>query len=59
LQRAGRERADIDIVIRTGGSSQISAVKRLLEKQFPGKVTEHDPFTSRAWSKCQKTCETE
>jgi len=48
LQRAGRERADIDIVIRTGGSSQIAAVKRLLEKQFPGKVTEHDPFTSVA-----------
>lgn len=48
LQRAGREKADIDIVIRTGGSSQIAAVKQLLEKQFPGKVTEHDPFTSVA-----------
>ncbi len=39
---------DIDIVIRTGGSSQIAAVKRLLERHFPGKVTEHDPFTSVA-----------
>lgn len=48
LQRSGRGRADIDIVIRTGGSSQIAAVKRLLETQFPGKVTEHDPFTSVA-----------
>ena len=48
LHRAGRGRADIDIVIRTGGSSQIAAVKRLLEEQFPGKVTEHDPFTSVA-----------
>ncbi|MBT3626001.1 MAG: Hsp70 family protein [Gammaproteobacteria bacterium] len=48
LQRSGKGRADIDIVIRTGGSSQIAAVKRLLEKQFPGKVTEHDPFTSVA-----------
>ena len=48
LQRSGRGRADIDIVIRTGGSSQIAAVKRLLEAQFPGKVTEHDPFTSVA-----------
>ncbi|MGV0034354.1 MAG: Hsp70 family protein [Candidatus Azotimanducaceae bacterium WSBS_2022_MAG_OTU7] len=48
LQRSGRDREDIDIVIRTGGSSQIAAVKRLLEKQFPGKVTEHDPFTSVA-----------
>jgi len=48
LQRSGRGRADIDIVIRTGGSSQIAAVKTLLEEQFPGKVTEHDPFTSVA-----------
>jgi hypothetical chaperone protein len=39
---------DIDVVIRTGGSSQIDAVKRLMEKKFPGKVTEHDPFTSVA-----------
>ena len=28
LQRSGRGRADIDIVIRTGGSSQIAAVRR-------------------------------
>ena len=48
LHRSGRGRADIDIVIRTGGSSQIPAVKTLLEEQFPGKVTEHDPFTSVA-----------
>jgi len=39
---------DIDVVIRTGGSSQIAAVKRRLEARFPGKVTEHDPFTSVA-----------
>lgn len=39
---------DIDVVIRTGGSSQIAAVKRMLEARFPGKVTEHDPFTSVA-----------
>ena len=38
----------IDIVIRTGGSSQIAAVRELLEARFPGKVTEHDPFTSVA-----------
>ena len=48
LHRSGRGRTDIDIVIRTGGSSQIAAVKTLLEEQFPGKVTEHDPFTSVA-----------
>jgi hypothetical chaperone protein len=39
---------DIDVVIRTGGSSQIVAVKELLETRFPDKVTEHDPFTSVA-----------
>ena len=40
--------ADIDLVIRTGGSSQIVAVKDLLEHLFAGKVTVHDPFTSVA-----------
>lgn len=48
LKLAGRSASDIDVVIRTGGSSQIAAVRRLLESQFPGKVTEHDPFTSVA-----------
>jgi hypothetical chaperone protein len=40
--------ADIQLVIRTGGSSLIPAVKHILEDQFPGKVVEHDPFTSVA-----------
>ena len=48
LQMANRSADSIDVVIRTGGSSQIAAVKRLLEAQFPGRVTEHDPFTSVA-----------
>ena len=48
LSRAGCDENDIDVVIRTGGSSQIAAVRRLLEARFPGKVTEHDPFTSVA-----------
>lgn len=39
---------EIDVVIRTGGSSQIAAVKQKLEMMFPGRVTEHDPFTSVA-----------
>lgn len=38
----------IDIVLGTGGSSLIPAVKRLLEDRFPGRVVEHDPFTSVA-----------
>ena len=45
---AGLDPADIDVVIRTGGSSQIKAVREILERLFPGRVTEHDPFTSVA-----------
>lgn len=48
IERAGCTVGDIDVVIRTGGSSQIAAVKRLLEKRFSDRVTEHDPFTSVA-----------
>ena len=48
VQNAGCDFTDIDVVIRTGGSSQIVAVKRLLESKFPRRVTEHDPFTSVA-----------
>ena len=39
---------EVDMVIRTGGSSQIVAVRRLLENRFPNRVTEHDPFSSVA-----------
>jgi hypothetical chaperone protein len=44
----GLQRTDITLVIRTGGSSLIVAVKRLLEDMFPNKVAAHDPFTSVA-----------
>ena len=39
---------EIDLVIRTGGSSLIPAVKAILSTQFPDRVVEHDPFTSVA-----------
>lgn len=48
LARANLRPEEVDLVVRTGGSSQIVAVKELLEQFFPGKVTEHDPFTSVA-----------
>ncbi|HXR52555.1 MAG TPA: Hsp70 family protein, partial [Steroidobacteraceae bacterium] len=48
LERAGIEAGEIDVVIRTGGTSEIVAVKSLLESQFPGRVEGHDPFTSVA-----------
>jgi hypothetical chaperone protein len=48
LDRAKLDVSAVDVVVRTGGSSQIVAVRDLLESFFPGKVTEHDPFTSVA-----------
>jgi hypothetical chaperone protein len=48
VARANLSINEIDRVVRTGGSSQIVAVKQLLEELFPGKVSEHDPFTSVA-----------
>jgi hypothetical chaperone protein len=48
LRRVGLTAEGIHVVIRTGGTSQIVAVRQLLEAQFPGKVVAHDPFTSVA-----------
>lgn len=48
LRAANVSVGDIDLVIRTGGSSLIPAVKQILDQAFPGKVVEHDPFTSVA-----------
>ena len=48
LRKADLQSSEIELVIRTGGSSLIPAVKHLLEDQFPSKVIEHDPFTSVA-----------
>ncbi len=39
---------DVTVVVRTGGTSEIVAVRRLLEDLFPGRVEGHDPFTSVA-----------
>lgn len=40
--------AEVGVVIRTGGTSEIVAVRQLLEDLFPGRVEGHDPFTSVA-----------
>ena len=48
LTKAGLVPEDIHLVLRTGGSSLIPAVREKLEARFPGKVVEHDPFTSVA-----------
>lgn len=48
LAQAGLAAESIDVVVSTGGSSLIPAVRRSLDRVFPGKVVEHDPFTSVA-----------
>ena len=48
LNKAGLCSDDIDLVLRTGGSSLIPAVRDILDNQFAGKVVKHDPFTSVA-----------
>jgi hypothetical chaperone protein len=48
LDRAQLRPDQVDIVLRTGGSSLIPAVRRILEDRFPHQVVDHDPFTSVA-----------
>ncbi len=48
LPAAGIRSEEVSVVIRTGGTSEIVAVRRLLEELFPGRVEGHDPFTSVA-----------
>lgn len=48
LERSGLQAEDIQAVVRTGGSSRIFAVRELLERWFPGRVAEHETFTSIA-----------
>jgi hypothetical chaperone protein len=48
LDAAELEPGALSVVVRTGGSSRLRAVIRLLEARFPGRVVEHDPFTSIA-----------
>ncbi len=48
LERAKLDVGQIDIVLRTGGSSLIPAVRNILAERFGSRVVEHDPFTSVA-----------
>jgi hypothetical chaperone protein len=48
LELAGLPARDVNVVVRTGGSSKIPAVIRRLDARFPDRVVEHDPFTSIA-----------
>ncbi len=48
LEKVGLKDEDVSLVIRTGGSCLIHAVTEIIEQRFPGRVVEHDPFTSVA-----------
>jgi hypothetical chaperone protein len=48
LAQARLPAQQIDEVVSTGGSSLIPAVRALLDARFPGRVRDHDPFTSVA-----------
>jgi hypothetical chaperone protein len=48
LSRAGVRAEQVELVLRTGGSCLIPAVGRILDRLFPGRVVQHDPFTSVA-----------
>lgn len=48
LDAAGVVAQQVDVVIRTGGTSEIVAVRSLLEELFPARVEGHEPFTSVA-----------
>ena len=48
IRRADIAAKDVDIVLRTGGSSLIPAVQRMLNQHFRDRVVNHDPFTSVA-----------
>ncbi len=48
LEAADLPAAAVDVVVRTGGSSSIPAAIARLERRFPGRVVEHDRFTSIA-----------
>ena len=48
LAKAGLAADDIQIVLGTGGSSLIPAVRRILTDRFGDKVRDHDPFSSVA-----------
>ena len=48
LKNAGVSADDVDVVVRTGGTSQIPAVRRRLAAHFGDRVVEHGVFTSIA-----------
>ena len=48
LADAKLDASQIDLVLRTGGSSQIPSVERILSDRFEKRIVSYDPFTSVA-----------
>jgi molecular chaperone DnaK (HSP70) len=48
LDDAGLGPSDVNVVLRPGGSALIPAFTQILERRFPGKVVQYDPFTGVA-----------
>ena len=48
LTKVGLAADDVELVLRTGGSSLIPAFWHMLDERFSGRVVEYDPFTSVA-----------
>jgi hypothetical chaperone protein len=48
LDDAGLGASDVNVVLRTGGSALIPAFTQILERRFPAKVRQYDPFTGVA-----------
>jgi hypothetical chaperone protein len=48
LDDAELDASDVNVVLRTGGSALIPAFTAILERRFPAKVVQYDPFTGVA-----------
>jgi hypothetical chaperone protein len=58
LKEANMDSGDVDLVVRTGGSSRIPAfVERLAERFGAGKLAERDAFTTVAMGLGIRACE--
>ena len=48
VSEAGLEPDQVDVVLRTGGSSRLPSFRERLERIFPGRISDRDAFTAVA-----------
>jgi hypothetical chaperone protein len=46
IDQSGMGWEDVDVVFLTGGTSLVPRVRRVFEERFPGRIVDHDTFTS-------------